>query len=56
MTAINISLHDLSKKIESHFLKEAAARAQQGDIPDVPPSTAPGSPLTDQYVRSRSTE
>ena len=37
MTAINISLHDLSKKIESHLLEEAAARAQQGDIPDVPP-------------------
>lgn len=51
MTAINISLHDLSKKIESHFLKEAAARAraQQGDIPDVPPSTAPGNLVQSQY-------
>ena len=52
MTAINISLHDLSKKIESHFLKEAAARAraQQGDIPDVPPSTAPGNLVQSPYV------
>lgn len=49
MTAINISLHDLSKKIESHLLEEAAARAQQGDIPDVPPSTAPGNLVQSQY-------
>lgn len=49
MTAINVSLHDLSKNIESHLLKEAAARSRRDDIPDVAPSTAPGNLVKSQY-------